>query len=65
MRRFTNNPLERLMMQEPRLEPENAPPRPIAPKGHFCYGCGRYGLPCVWPCYREKQKQDVPKVPKP
>ncbi|MCD8128416.1 MAG: hypothetical protein LUD54_02385 [Oscillospiraceae bacterium] len=63
MRRFTNNPLERLMMQEPHLEPENAPPRPAAPKGHFCYGCGRYGLPCVWPCYRERRQMDTSKEP--
>ena len=43
---FTKNPLERLMMQRPYPGKEETP-RPIAPEGHFCHGCGRYGLVCV------------------
>ena len=32
--------------------PKPAPP-PKPPEGHFCYGCARYGLGCVRPCYRD------------
>lgn len=49
---FTRNPLERMMRQLPRKTKE-VPPRPIAPEGHFCHGCGRYGTVCVRPCYRD------------
>ncbi|MCC8091063.1 MAG: hypothetical protein LIO55_06705 [Oscillospiraceae bacterium] len=63
MKMFTNNPLERLMMQVPRPEQEDTPPRPIAPKGHFCYGCGRYGMACVRPCYRERRQRDTSQEP--
>lgn len=49
---FTKNPLERLMLRLPRPDKEETP-RPIAPEGHFCHGCGRYGLVCVRPCYRD------------
>ena len=52
MRTFTRNPLERFMMQRPRVEKEPPPPVP-APHGHFCYGCGRFGMACMRPCYRE------------
>ena len=45
---FTKNPLERLMMQRPYPGKEETP-RPIAPEGHFCHGCGRYGLVCLRP----------------
>ncbi|MDD4509774.1 MAG: hypothetical protein PHY23_02500 [Oscillospiraceae bacterium] len=52
MRTFTNNPLERMMMQIPKTGREETPRIP-APEGHFCHGCGRYGLGCVRPCYRD------------
>lgn len=52
MRYFTRNPLERMMMQVPR--PQREPETRAAPKGHRCYGCGRYGEPCVLPCYRDR-----------
>ena len=39
MRYFTNNPLERLMMQKPKAAREDSPPD--AAKEHFCYGCKR------------------------
>ena len=35
MRYFTNNPLERLMMQKPKAAREDSPPN--AAKEHFCY----------------------------
>ena len=35
MRYFTNNPLERLMMQKPKAAREDSPP--AAAKEHFCY----------------------------
>ena len=41
MRYFTNNPLERLMMQKPKAAREDSPP--AAAKEHFCYGCKRFG----------------------
>ncbi len=52
MRYFTNNPLERLMMQTP---PSMDVPRQTGctpPKGHPCCGCKHYGEICVLPCYR-------------
>lgn len=51
MRYFTDNPLERLMMQRPRTGGEGKPLS--APQGHFCHGCKRYGDKCVRPCYRD------------
>lgn len=33
--------------REPPEEP--TPPEP----GDFCYGCGNWYGPCVWPCYRQ------------
>lgn len=57
MKTFTSNPLERMMTQIPNSAKEQ-PPRSTAPEGHFCYGCGNYGLGCVRPCYRDiKQKR--------
>lgn len=50
MRYFTDNPLERMMMQTPGPVREATPP--AAPKGHPCNGCKRYGEGCVLPCYR-------------
>lgn len=55
MRYFTSNPLERVMMQVPKGEEARADRPPAAPRGHHCYGCGRYGMPCVRPCYRDKE----------
>ena len=49
---FTKNPLERLMLRLPRSD-KGEMPRPIAPVGHLCHGCGRYGLVCIRPCYRD------------
>lgn len=55
MRYFTQNPLERMMMQTPKSgRPETESPAP-APEGHHCFGCGRYGMACVRPCYRDKK----------
>lgn len=53
MRYFTNNPLERLMMQKPKAAREDSPP--AAAKEHFCYGCKRFGQSCVRPCYRDRK----------
>ena len=39
MRYFTNNPLERLMMQKPKAAREDSPPD--AAKEHFCYASDR------------------------
>ena len=50
MRYFTDNPLERMMMQVPRQERGPEPSRPA--KGHPCHGCKRYGEGCILPCYR-------------
>ena len=55
MRYFTRNPLERMMMQVPR--PQREQEAPAAPKGHRCYGCGRYGEPCILPCYRDRMPE--------
>ena len=51
MRYFTNNILERLMMQTPRSQPERQTPEDL-PKEHPCHGCKRCGEGCVLPCYR-------------
>ena len=50
MRYFTDNPLERMMMQVPRQERGPDPSRPA--KGHPCHGCKRYGEGCILPCYQ-------------
>ena len=47
--RFTNSPFEAMMTKIP-------PPKP--PEGHFCYGCARYGLGCVRPCYRDAAQKN-------
>lgn len=52
MRYFTRNPLERMMMQVPR--PQREQETRAVPKGHRCHGCGRYGEPCILPCYRDR-----------
>lgn len=41
MRCFTNNPLERMMMQVPKGEEQRTGKPSAAPKGHHCYGCGQ------------------------
>ena len=52
---FTNSPFERMMMQRPEsAQMDNF--RPVAPKGHHCYGCSRYGEPCLLPCHRDLLK---------
>ena len=55
MRYFTDNPLERMMMQVPRQERGSDPSRPA--KGHPCHGCKRYGEGCILPCYRGVTEQ--------
>ena len=57
MRYFTNNPLERLMMQKPKAAREDSPPD--AAKEHFCYGCKRFGQSCVRPCYRDVKRMEA------
>ncbi len=52
MRYFTNNPLERLMMQTPRPMDTPRQARREPPKDHPCYGCKHCGEVCVLPCYR-------------
>lgn len=56
MRYFTDNPLERMMMQVPRSR--SGRPSEL-PEGHPCHGCKRYGEKCVLPCY-----QGVTRIPK-
>lgn len=51
---FTDNPLERVMVQKPSA-PKETPPAVRAPKDHHCYGCGRYGTACMLPCYRDRE----------
>ena len=50
MRYFTNNPLERLMMQKPKAAREDSPPD--AAKEHF-------GQSCVRPCYRDVKRMEA------
>ena len=54
---FTNNPLERMMVQKPSV-PKETPPAVRAPKGHHCYGFGRYGMASMLPCYRGREPRD-------
>ena len=49
MRYFTNNPLERLMMQKPKAAREDSPP----------YGCKRFGQSCIRPCYRDVKRMEA------
>ena len=57
MRYFTNNSLERLMMQKPKAAREDSPP--VAAKEHFCYGCKRFGQSCIRPCYRDVKRMEA------
>lgn len=50
MRYFTDNPLERMMMEVPHPQSGSGPAD--LPKNHPCRGCKRYGEGCVLPCYR-------------
>lgn len=50
---FTDNPLERMMVQRPK--PAKVEIHVVVPKGHPCHGCKRYGQSCVKPCYRDLQ----------
>lgn len=55
MRYFTDNPLERIMMQIPRSQRDKGPP--LLSEAHPCHGCKRYGEGCVLPCYRGVTKK--------
>lgn len=57
MRYFTDNPLERMMMEVPRSHGGGGPPE--LPENHPCHSCKRYGESCVLPCYR-----GVTRIPK-
>lgn len=52
---FTSSPFEALMTKIPPAPKPDPPPKP--PEGHFCYGCARYGLGCVRPCYRDAERK--------
>lgn len=54
MRYFTDNPLERMMMEVPRSQGGGPPD---LPEDHPCYGCKRFGEGCVLPCYRGVMKK--------
>lgn len=56
MRYFTDNPLERMMMQVPCPKREPDIPRPG--KDHPCHGCRRFGEGCILPCYRGVKSLD-------
>lgn len=57
MRYFTDNPLERMMMQIPSAAREDPPP--AAHKGHQYHGCNHSGQDCVRPCYRDVRRKAV------
>lgn len=50
---FTDNPLERMMVQRPK--PTKVEIHVYISKDHSCHGCKRYGQSCVKPCYRDLQ----------
>ena len=52
MRYFTNNPLERLMMQKPKAAREDSPPA-------AAFGFKRFGQSCVRPCYRDVKRMEA------
>ena len=58
MRLFTDNPLERLMIEVPR--PRGGKTALDLPKLHPCYGCKRYGNHCFLPCYRGVERKRKP-----
>ena len=62
MKYFTNNPLERLMMQAPPPQQERRG-KPAPPKDHPYHGCKRCGESCVLPCYRGVEV--IPSIPTP
>ena len=49
---FTDNPLERMMMQKPRGGRDAR---------HRCHGCSRYGSGCVGICHRDLILKPKPK----
>ena len=55
MKYFTDNPLERIMMETPKQPRQKQLPE--LPEDHHCYGCNQYGNVCVFPCYRDLIKQ--------
>ena len=57
MKYFTDRPMERVMMQLPRVQRDRPPPQPSG--DHPCHGCKRYGEGCVLPCYRGVREQPV------
>ncbi|MDD3230381.1 MAG: hypothetical protein PHE09_14355 [Oscillospiraceae bacterium] len=59
MKYFTDNPLERMMMQVPKGARHE--PIPPPPEGHHCYGCSQWGDVCMKPCPREIMKQEQEK----
>lgn len=51
MKRFTDSPYEKMMMQTPRA---HCPDTPKAPPGSPCYRCSYWcGMACVGICYKE------------
>ena len=55
MRLFTDNPLERLMVEVPR--PGDGKTEFELPKCCSCYVCKRYTIRCTLPCYRGVKKK--------
>jgi len=56
MRYFTDNPLERLMMQVPGQQRERK--APAAPKDLRCSGCANEGKACAKPCPKDKTQSE-------
>ncbi len=50
------------MIQRPFPVSKEKTPRPIAPEGHHCHGCGRYGEVCIRPCYRDTDLREKIRV---
>ena len=42
-----------MKMVEKMQRPERKDGQAVLPPDHLCYGCKRYGLGCIHPCYRE------------
>lgn len=54
MTKFTSSPYEKQMTRIPNPVPEKQ--KTDLPRGHHCYGCGRFGEGCIRPCYRDAQQ---------
>ncbi len=52
---FTDNPIERLMVQKPEGRGTIQP----APRGALCAGCRRYGPGCLIACVRETEEKEA------